>query len=65
MTDRELVDIAEAARITGLARSTLYKLVRQGRLRSFKVLNARRFAKADVMSLVVEQRDGECHRGQD
>ena len=52
MTDRELVNIAEAGRLTGLARSTIYKLVQKGRLRRFKVLHARHFAKTDLITLV-------------
>jgi predicted DNA-binding transcriptional regulator AlpA len=55
MTEDELVDAAEGERITGLKPSTLYKLVREGRLRSFKVLHARRFAKADLLALVKEE----------
>jgi excisionase family DNA binding protein len=57
MRERDLVDIAEAARLTGLARSTIYKLVQQRRPRSFKVLHARRFERADLLALVTEEAD--------
>jgi hypothetical protein len=55
MRDRELVDVSKAATLTGLAPATLYKLARQRRLRSFKVLNALRFSKADLAELVIER----------
>jgi excisionase family DNA binding protein len=35
--DREAVSIVEATRLTGLSRSTIYELIRAGRLRSVKV----------------------------
>lgn len=52
MQHPDLVDINEAARITGLAKSTLYKLSRTGELRSFKVLTALRFDRWDLVALV-------------
>jgi excisionase family DNA binding protein len=67
MKSRELVDVNEAERLTGLKQQTLYKLARQGRLRSFKVLGrALRFERADVLALVQERpatasRDGGAH----
>ena len=58
-TERHLVDISEAERLTGLAKATLYKLSRQGRVRSFRVLGrALRFDRADVMALVEENPRG-------
>jgi excisionase family DNA binding protein len=53
MTD--LIDINEASRLTGLDKATLYKLARQGRVRSYKVLAALRFERADVLALVQER----------
>jgi excisionase family DNA binding protein len=55
MTDRDLIDINEASRLTGLDKATLYKLARQGRVRSYKVLAALRFERADVLALVQER----------
>ena len=55
MEQRDLVDIAEAERITGLDKSTIYKLGRSGRLRSYKVLTALRFNRADLQALVRER----------
>jgi excisionase family DNA binding protein len=52
----DLVDVVEAARLTGLAPATIYKLARTGRLRSFKVLTALRFDRADVLRLVEPRR---------
>jgi excisionase family DNA binding protein len=55
MEPTELVDVNEAARVTGLDKSTLYKLVNQKRLRSFKVLGtALRFDRRDVLALIRE-----------
>lgn len=55
MKEPELVDINRASRITGLAPSTLYKLARRHQLRSFKVLGALRFDRADLVALIVER----------
>ena len=56
-TTRHLVPASEGERITGLARATLYKLAREGRIRSFKVLGRTlRFEREDLMALVEEQR---------
>jgi predicted DNA-binding transcriptional regulator AlpA len=52
---RDLIDVNEAARISGLAKATFYKLVRRQRLRSFKVLAALRFDRRDVLALVNER----------
>ena len=55
MEPTELVDVNEAARISGLDKTTIYKFVNPGRLRSFKVLGtALRFDRRDVMALVQE-----------
>jgi len=55
--ERHLVDAAEGERLTGLAKATLYKLARQGRVRSFRVLGrALRFEHADLVALVEEER---------
>ncbi len=56
MAARELVDINEAGRITGLQKQTLYRLVHDGRLRSFRVLNRSiRFDVDDLLELVEER----------
>ena len=53
MADRELIDIREAERLTGLKRNTLYKMAHAGRLRSFRVLGRSvRFDLDDVLALV-------------
>jgi excisionase family DNA binding protein len=53
---RDLLDINEAARLSGLDKGTLYKLARNGRLRSFKVLGTTlRFDRADVLALIEER----------
>jgi len=56
MNTRDLIDVNEAVRLTGLEKATLYKLARQGRLRSFKVLGrALRFERLEVVALVQER----------
>jgi excisionase family DNA binding protein len=56
MESRDLVDVTEAARLTGLAKATLYKLAHAGRLRSYRVLDrALRFERADVLALTTER----------
>ena len=52
----DLVDVNEAARITGLRAQTLYRLARTGALRSFKVLRrAVRFDRTQLTALVGER----------
>lgn len=52
----DLVDVNEGARITGLNPQTIYRLARQQRIRSFRVLRRRvRFARSDLMALVSER----------
>ena len=49
----DLIDVSEAARLTGLQKPTIYKLARDGRLRSVRILRrALRFRRADVEALV-------------
>ena len=51
--DYELVDANEGARVTGLRPQTIYRLARQGRIRSVRVLRrARRFNRADLVGLI-------------
>lgn len=59
MSESNLLTVAEAARLVGLAPATLYKLAYQRRIRTFKVLGALRFARADLSSLVVERAPAE------
>ena len=55
-TGRDLIDVSEGERLTGLARTTLYKLARLGEIRSFVVRGrAVRFDRADLHRLVVER----------
>jgi predicted DNA-binding transcriptional regulator AlpA len=58
MATDNLINIHEAARISGLSTTTLYKLARYRRLRSFKVLRALRFDPQDVRRLVHERPQG-------
>ena len=52
-TTRDLVDVREAARLSGLDKGTIYRLARHGKLRSFRVLGrAVRFDRADLLTLV-------------
>ncbi len=56
MKEQELIDVAEAARLTGLDKDTIYKLARQGRIRSFKVMgSALRFDRGEVLKLIQER----------
>lgn len=56
MGTQDLVDVNEGSRLTGLDKATLYRLARQGRIRSFKVLGtALRFDRADLLKLVEER----------
>jgi len=56
MDTQELVDVNTAARITGLDKTTLYRLARERRVRSFKVMGTVvRFERTDLMKLVEER----------
>ena len=56
MQDHDLVDVGNASRPTGLDKTTLYRLARERRIRSFKVLGtALRFERADLLTLVQER----------
>lgn len=52
MEQQDLVNVHEGERLTGLKRGTLYKLAREGRLPSYKVLTALRFRRSDLLNLV-------------
>lgn len=58
MGEDDLVDISEASRITGLKVPTLYKVARQGKIRSFKVLTTLRFRRGDLTALIRERATG-------
>ncbi len=47
-----LVEVSYAQRTLGLSRSSVYRLMADGRLRSVKVGSARRLLLVDVLSLV-------------
>ena len=56
MDTQELVDVNTAARITGLDKTTIYRLARERRVRSFKVMGTVvRFERTDLMKLVEER----------
>ena len=56
MEPRDLVNVTEAVRLTGLEKATLYRLARQGRVRAFRVLNrALRFERGDLVALASEK----------
>jgi excisionase family DNA binding protein len=49
----ERVDVHEAVRLTGLHQQTVYRLGRQGRIRSYRVLGRSvRFDRSDLLDLV-------------
>ena len=53
MTFPTLIDVNEGRRITGLEKPTLYRLVKEGRLRGYRVLGrALRFDQAELLALV-------------
>lgn len=59
MNRPHLIDIATAAQLTGLDKSTIYRLARLGRLRTFRPLGrAVRFDRAQVLSLLDAQEGG-------
>lgn len=51
----KLLNADEAAEITGLHPTTIRRLAWQRRIRSYKVLSALRFKRADLEELIVEQ----------
>ena len=56
MNTQDLIDVNEGSRLTGLDKATLYRLAREGRIRSFKVLGtALRFDRADLLKLIEER----------
>lgn len=58
MDHTDLVDVNEAARLTGLNPQTIYRLARDGRIRSFKLLRRTvRFARQELLSLVAERQE--------
>ena len=53
MEHQTLIDANEASRLCRLSKATIYKLVQQGRLRGFRVLNRTlRFDPDDITALV-------------
>ena len=53
MKTGELVDVREATRLTGLNPATIYRLAREGRLKSFRVLSrGLRFDRRSVLALI-------------
>jgi hypothetical protein len=49
----DLIDVHEAARITGLCEQSIYRLSKLGRLRTFRTANRLRFDRADVLRLTL------------
>jgi excisionase family DNA binding protein len=54
--DRDSIGVREAARLTGLHTRTLYRWVRERRLRRFRVFGSavQQFARADVLAFLEE-----------
>ena len=53
MEHQTLIDANEASRLCRLSKATIYKLVQQGRVRGFRVLNRTlRFDPDDITALV-------------
>ena len=62
MQHTDLVDINEAVRVTGLHSQTIYRLAREHRIRSFRVLRRRvRFERQDLTALVSERSPKAAH----
>ncbi len=55
MQNEEMLTADQGSRITGLSPATLRKLAWQRRIRSFKVLGALRFKRADLEALILER----------
>lgn len=55
MSKEPFVTANQAAEITGLSASTIRRLAWERRIRSFKVLGALRFKRADLEALIVER----------
>lgn len=51
----DFVDVHEASRLTGLSVPTLYRLSRLRKIRSFQVLSALRFSRADLQAIITER----------
>jgi len=49
----DLIDVREAARITGLCEQSIYRLSKLRRLRTFRTANRIRFDRADVLRLTL------------
>jgi excisionase family DNA binding protein len=59
-----LIDVNEGRRITGLEKPTLYRLVKQGRVRGYRVLGrALRFDRAELLALVQDRPAGRSRAG--
>ena len=60
-----LVGIREAGQLTGLDNGTLYKLARQGRVRSYRVLGRSiRFDRSDLEALIRIRPTPGAHRAE-
>jgi excisionase family DNA binding protein len=55
----QLLTIADVARVLGIARSSVYTLIRAGELVPFRVGERARFDPADVRRYLERHRDGE------
>jgi len=51
----KLLNVDEAAQLTGLRPATLRKLAWQRRIRSFKILGSLRFKASDLEDLIIER----------
>jgi len=50
--------VNDAARVTGLSRGTLYKLLNSGKLKTVKVAGRRLFLREDLLALLTVETDG-------
>jgi excisionase family DNA binding protein len=59
LDQREAMSIVEAASVCGLGRSTIYKLMEAGRLRSFRIGGRRLIRRADLMAFLEAMAGGQ------
>ena len=52
LTDQVLLRVPEVARALGLGRSTIHRLIREGRLKAIKIDRATRISREEVQAFV-------------
>jgi len=55
LTDQVLLRVPEVARALGLGRSTIHRLIREGRLKAIKIDRATRISREEVQAFVQRQ----------